>query len=620
MEHKLVLGGEQYLPFARSRVKALRATGLTYASQQYEIDGVSIKVRIAGKDSFIRLEGSQLKILSGVIKEGNIVSVPAPTPLLPTARKDVLRSYRATENSWEVAMKKPATKPLGQFNDEEFLARQGSQYTTVVASQYSGLLAPAVQIILGRGAAVYYDYKWDRCHGIVRDTKGAPWLIEISQERGVLAMRLPKSKGSASSKNDAERKAVAMFGGVPTGGTFPVDAELIEALAGGSVLRLLMPEDLTPYTTKTPMAQWVGWSFSPLVPNAYNVVRDEQGGVVWTYLFKMAISINVDQPEVNATAQLTMEESGKIELLNDTVEEIRFVSRTGFNSYVPATPTAVRADATVPIHVRHVVGELDVLRLNTTNSMTSRSEITNPDTFTYPIYSGYMDVTNIYAGDHQRIIGKKLSSPGTNVSYFESYEVIWRRVLNSTNEEGGLSFERIEYVTKKFRDFPSSRPTRLMVSELARDALLSARVVPPMVVYTYEWHSVLYVNGVYDDGGGGYSQAEMLPPWVHPRTEGTYFRLPYGIDEGYLYYPVDWVEGGTVLTISLPNGESLSGTVDQYETSLETIMESRLNVSVFGETAHASLRHEYAHSLFGYMFDGHPANEHPGFNFIGYIK
>lgn len=57
MEHRLVLGGEQFLPFARSRIKALLATGLPYADQSFEIDGVSIKVRIEPGHEYIRLEG-----------------------------------------------------------------------------------------------------------------------------------------------------------------------------------------------------------------------------------------------------------------------------------------------------------------------------------------------------------------------------------------------------------------------------------------------------------------------------------------------------------------------------------------------------------------------------------
>lgn len=59
MEHKLISGGEQYLPFARSRIKALRAAGLEYASQQFEIGGSSVKVRIEPGHEYISLSGGQ---------------------------------------------------------------------------------------------------------------------------------------------------------------------------------------------------------------------------------------------------------------------------------------------------------------------------------------------------------------------------------------------------------------------------------------------------------------------------------------------------------------------------------------------------------------------------------
>jgi len=57
MEHLIILGGEQYLPFARSRIKALRATGLKYATQSFEIDGATVRVRIEGNHDHIYLEG-----------------------------------------------------------------------------------------------------------------------------------------------------------------------------------------------------------------------------------------------------------------------------------------------------------------------------------------------------------------------------------------------------------------------------------------------------------------------------------------------------------------------------------------------------------------------------------
>lgn len=74
MEHKLITGGEQFLPFARSRIKALQATGLAYASQQFVIDGVSIRVRIEPGQEYIRIEGGQalLQMDSGVIDVGMV--------------------------------------------------------------------------------------------------------------------------------------------------------------------------------------------------------------------------------------------------------------------------------------------------------------------------------------------------------------------------------------------------------------------------------------------------------------------------------------------------------------------------------------------------------------------
>lgn len=63
MEHLLITGGgSEYLPFARSCVKRLLSIGLEYANQSYEIDGVSIKVRIEPDNEYIRIDGSSVKM------------------------------------------------------------------------------------------------------------------------------------------------------------------------------------------------------------------------------------------------------------------------------------------------------------------------------------------------------------------------------------------------------------------------------------------------------------------------------------------------------------------------------------------------------------------------------
>lgn len=58
MEHKLIQGGELWLPFARSRIKALQSLGLDYASQKFTMpDGALCVVRIEPGNEYIQLSG-----------------------------------------------------------------------------------------------------------------------------------------------------------------------------------------------------------------------------------------------------------------------------------------------------------------------------------------------------------------------------------------------------------------------------------------------------------------------------------------------------------------------------------------------------------------------------------
>lgn len=70
MEHKLIRGGEQYLPFARSRIKQLRSTGQAYASDKFVLDGVTVKVWIEPDHDYIDINGGGNDLLmdSGVVE------------------------------------------------------------------------------------------------------------------------------------------------------------------------------------------------------------------------------------------------------------------------------------------------------------------------------------------------------------------------------------------------------------------------------------------------------------------------------------------------------------------------------------------------------------------------
>lgn len=64
MEHKLIDGGEKYLPFARKQIKGLRATGLKYGTQKFvfpdDLGKVSVSVKIAGDQDYINIKGPSL--------------------------------------------------------------------------------------------------------------------------------------------------------------------------------------------------------------------------------------------------------------------------------------------------------------------------------------------------------------------------------------------------------------------------------------------------------------------------------------------------------------------------------------------------------------------------------
>ena len=377
MEHKLIQGGESFLPFARSRIKALRATGLKYASQKFEIDGVSIRVRIAGEHEYIELEGSSVKILSGAIKVGEIVELPVPPEAPPgTSPQKVLRSYKPTQNAWDYPLNKNPAKPVASFNDEKFLAKQkaswlhAGQYADLFPTMFSGLMAKAVAIIMARGLEVKYSYSWDKCHGIVLDEAGKPWLVEISAENGVIAKRLPVDKFGRGSKVDAEVKANELFGGIPNGGAFPLGGKLATAINAGSVIQLLSAQDMSDYFDCVPHAAHIGWTFGVQSKAAYNaVVRigETTAGVCSGKLFRLDFSIG----EQVKTATLVTVEQG--DLTKSSYDDFgsaqgaplffqhpgngvsNLIARTiGFSEPV--------LDNGAPIFVCHINDELEIIR------------------------------------------------------------------------------------------------------------------------------------------------------------------------------------------------------------------------------------------------------------------
>lgn len=405
MEHKLIQGGEQYLPFARSCIKALRAGGMQYASQRFSMGDAEVNVQIIGNQDYIRLTGGVYEILSGVVRDGELISLPVPEGSPEgTAPVRTLRAYKPTAQAWEYPLKSDPEKSPTLFNDEKRLVVEThpntgldtskSQYDDLSASMYSGLMAKAVQIILGygtkTGTKVKYDHRWERCHGIAIAEDGAKWLVEISLINGVIARPLPLLPNSAKyseSVQDVLREAVALFGGLPSGGSFPPADELEDAITAGSVVRLMAVAEMDAVFLKSTFSPLLGWAFSPLGDEAQNTCYEVNGsGDHTAYRYKLAITIGpklVDRPANTplavATAVLTLEEQGPLTRRGSPDRRIPFAfayDRDGLLAEVPAKfVTSDPVATSAPLLVTYDKdGVLDVVKFNVV--LPSSSDVT----------------------------------------------------------------------------------------------------------------------------------------------------------------------------------------------------------------------------------------------------
>lgn len=83
MEHRIILGGDEYLPFARSCVTKLKTLGLSHASQAFEVGGISINVRIEPGHEYIRIEGGGTAYMESGQLEWAFPGLETPSRLDP---------------------------------------------------------------------------------------------------------------------------------------------------------------------------------------------------------------------------------------------------------------------------------------------------------------------------------------------------------------------------------------------------------------------------------------------------------------------------------------------------------------------------------------------------------
>lgn len=323
MEHLTVQGGELYIPFARSCVKRLRAAGLEYASQKFELDDAAISVRLLPDREYIRIEGFEGLLLSGVTQtdsDDEVLFKPTKDAMKIASDKDPLhiglfnpeiQLAIPLHSSLAYPIPRRLDRPAEMWKYERaYGARTGythigwgdSQYRHVAPSMYSGKMAKLVQILLGYGtrialpttvAAVYrpfentegaqvqYDYRWLRCHGIVVASDGADWLVEISEKNGVIAVPLdiiPGSKKKARA-GTAYGEAMRLFSGLPSGACFAEDSLIPGLISSGDILQLMAPSGLDDVFTKESFSSAMGWSFNDTGSEARNTCWSSTAGI-----------------------------------------------------------------------------------------------------------------------------------------------------------------------------------------------------------------------------------------------------------------------------------------------------------------------------------------------------
>ncbi len=89
--HIIECSSPELLPFARSRIKALRATGLKYSAGRYDVNGVMVSVRIEGPHDFIQIGGTGYLWVLLNYTTGYIYEV-ADSVQTPTSGKTITRS------------------------------------------------------------------------------------------------------------------------------------------------------------------------------------------------------------------------------------------------------------------------------------------------------------------------------------------------------------------------------------------------------------------------------------------------------------------------------------------------------------------------------------------------
>lgn len=300
----------KWLAFAKHLFATLPRRGLI-ADEKVPVEGVFIRVvRMGGANRIYIKAGGCPPLVSGLV---DLKLPPKPVSTIPDIVWDVALTPGAPTKQylyrlWE-HVRKDGGDSYGPWSYNQTLARNYTKDTADKANsvlsktpgKYTGAMRQVVQVIIGQGSPVPYDFTFSRSHGIYKTPDGKPWVIEVSQANGVLAWPLPTC-GSTKGGSEAQKKVRDALGYYPTASAGPIK-NVEQAVATGTAIRLLSASALTDVYAKTPFFPECGWAFSPSGAEAQNTCWDKPGTWKVSYRYKISITSAGNKP-ANATLSL----------------------------------------------------------------------------------------------------------------------------------------------------------------------------------------------------------------------------------------------------------------------------------------------------------------------------
>lgn len=378
----LALIPEGKLLLSKAQAFTKRAEIPTYSMSRRVSDDEYIYVLVAGDQNIIQLSAGVVfpdrvlesevpepslfpDFLSGLVFNGTMDTREETKADGSKVSYKVIRQWVPTPNCAKIqdisAGRQPsrrlAVRPHNTMSDwnSKLGTIEYSQNVVPRTSEWSGTMKKVVQIVFGlgrinknklrdpnepttttqymkdvdqNGVQVQYDYKFMRTHGIYKGPDNTLWLVEISSNKGVIAMPLPIFPGSdepgfalrAQQRGDtAMEKALDELGCLPTGEGFPTGKTFQKKLAKGDILQLLPPADLQEFYRLSAYSSVCGWAFNERGNEAHNVGYTWPEGDVFQVGYWYQISINIGavnknrepgQPIASGSANLKKQSEG----------------------------------------------------------------------------------------------------------------------------------------------------------------------------------------------------------------------------------------------------------------------------------------------------------------------